>query len=209
MTRFRFRVTVAVCALAIVCFLGAGFAYTQSRQAALSNFGQVTPHLYRGAQPSDAGFQSLKQMGVTMVVNFRDDWEAKPEEGEVESLGMQYVNIPWRAADEPSNAQVAQFLDLVRDNPTATIFVHCRRGADRTGTMIAAYRIVEEHESIRDAVSEMHRYHYAHFFLPHLERYVDSLPQLLRTDSRFSAYEPKPASLRATAVAAVSVPVAR
>jgi protein-tyrosine phosphatase len=76
----------------------------------------------------------------------------------------------------------------VRDNPQAKIFVHCQRGADRTGTMVAAYRIVVEHESTGDAIGEMLRYHYAHFWLPQLERYVASIPQLLQTDKSFSAY---------------------
>jgi protein-tyrosine phosphatase len=173
--------------LSLAGLIGAVAAWPGSGPAGVPNFGEVTPTLYRGAQPSAEGFHSLQQMGVTIDVNFRDG-DAPAEEHEVESLGMKYVAIPWRASDDPSTAQVAQFLNLVRDNPRATIFVHCKRGADRTGTMVAAYRIALEHESTGDAVSEMHHYHYAHFWLPQLERYVDSLPQLLQTDSRFSAY---------------------
>jgi len=167
--------------------IGAVAAWPGSGPAGVSNFGRVTPRLYRGAQPSDEGFRTLQKMGVTIDVNFRDG-VAPAEQREVESLGIKYVQIPWSAASEPSTAQVVQFLDLVRDNPQATVFVHCKRGADRTGTMVAAYRIAVEHEPTSDAVSEMHRYHYAHFWLPQLERYVDSLPELLQTDSRLSAY---------------------
>lgn len=39
-----------------------------------------------------------------------------------------------------------------------------------TGVTIAAYRIAVEHESVADAVSEMHRFRYDWLFLPHLER---------------------------------------
>jgi hypothetical protein len=53
-----------------------------------------------------------------------------------------------------------QFLDLVRTKPDARIFVHSEGGKDRTGVMIASRRIGVEHESVVDAVSEMHRYHY-------------------------------------------------
>ncbi len=159
--------------------------------AALPNFGRVTDTLYRGAQPSQAGFGALQQMGVAIVVNFREEpWETSTEKREVESLGMQYVGIPWKGKHTPSNAQIVQFLDLVRANPQAKIFVHCQRGADRTGTMIAAYRIAVEHEAVPDAVSEMYRFHYDHFWLPQLERYVDSLPHLLQTDKLFSGYAP-------------------
>lgn len=166
---------------------------------ALPNFGRVTQTLYRGAQPSPEGFRSLRQMGVTIDVNFRDG-DTSGEKQEVESLGMKYVSIPWKASHGPSTDQVVEFLNVVRDNPGATIFVHCREGADRTGTMIAAYRIAVEHESTGEAVSEMRHYHYFRLWLPQLQRYVDSLPQLLRTDPRFSAYAADSISARSGAV---------
>ena len=141
--------------------------------------------LYRGAQPSSASFVALQQMGITIIVNFRDEHnETAAEKREVEGLGMKYVGIPWKRTQTPSNAQVVQFLDLVRTNPQAKIFVHCKRGADRTGTMIAAYRIAVQHDPVSEAVSEMHKYHYFHFLLPQLETYVISLPQLLQNGMR-------------------------
>lgn len=184
----RFRTLIAIFSLlGVAGLIGAVAAWPGSGPAGVSNFGRVTQKLYRGGQPSAEGFRTLQKMGVTIDVNFRDG-VAPVEEHEVEALGIKYVAIPWRASDAPSTAQVVQFLDLVRDNPQATIFVHCKRGADRTGTMVAAYRIAVEHDSTTDAVSEMHHYHYAHFWLPQLERYVDSLPGLMQTDSRLTAY---------------------
>jgi len=183
---------------------------SNQEQAGIGNFAKVTDTLYRGAQPSSEGFNALRAMGVAMVVNFRDEAsETSSEKREVESLGMKYVGIPWSGSDYPSNAQVLEFLDLVRTNPQVKIFVHCKRGADRTGTMIAAYRIAVEHKALAEAVSEMHAFHYDHFFLPQLERYVDSLPGLLKSDVHFSAYatNPIPAAVSAGSVAAVAVPV--
>jgi protein tyrosine/serine phosphatase len=160
----------------------------------------VTQTLFRGAQPSAAGFDKLRDMGVGIVVNFRDEAdETANENKQVESLGMKYVGIPWSGRQDPSSAQIIQFLDLVRTNPQTKIFVHCLRGADRTGTMIAAYRIAVEHQTVANAVLEMHNFHYDHFWLPQLERYVDSLPHLLQTDTLFSAYAPVPGTMSVTA----------
>jgi len=200
--------------LSVVTWFGLPQAsWSKSSQAiqGVDNFGQVTNMLYRGAQPSAAGLAQLQRMGVTMIVNFRDERDKQAEEKrQVESLGIKYVAIPWSGSDDPSSAQVAQFLNLVRDNPQAKIFVHCKRGADRTGTMIAAYRIAVEHKAVKDAVAEMNQYHYASFWLPQLQRYVTSLPQLLQANSVFSAYAPKaPNSLSVTSSGAVAalVPV--
>ncbi|HXW93955.1 MAG TPA: dual specificity protein phosphatase family protein [Terriglobales bacterium] len=159
----------------------------------LPNFGRVTDTLYRGAQPDPGGFRVLKEMGVGIVVNFRDDRrEIAAEKRQVESLAIRYVSIPWNARDDPSSAQVVQFFELVRTNPKTKIFVHCRRGADRTGAMIAAYRIAVEHEAVTEAVSEMRQFHYDWFWRPHLQRYIESLPGLLQKDPQFRAYGSEP-----------------
>ena len=162
---------------------------TDKNPDGLPNFAHVTDVLYRGAQPTSLGFSNLHKMGVAIIVNFRDEPdEIAAEKHEVESLGMKYVGIPWSASNNPSDAQVVQFLDLVRANPQTKVFVHCRRGADRTGTMIAAFRIAVEHKTVTEAVAEMHQFHYNRFFRPHLQRYVTSFPQSLQTNKLYGAY---------------------
>ncbi len=157
----------------------------------LPNFGHVTDNLFRGAQPSGAGFSALHEMGVSIVVDFRDERDQiASEQSQVEAMGMKFVSIPWSGHDEPRSAQVAQFLDLVHANPQAKIFVHCKAGKDRTGVMVAAYRIAVERKPLSDAVAEMHQYKYHATFLPHLERYVRTLPGLLESEKVFSAYAP-------------------
>lgn len=80
------------------------FSETQA-PIGLRNFGYVTDHVYRGAQPSSAGFNALKSMNVGIVVNFRNGAiQSASEKREVESLGMKYVSIPWSGLQNPSNS---------------------------------------------------------------------------------------------------------
>jgi protein tyrosine/serine phosphatase len=214
MPRIRFAF-IAFAVITATCLFGwVDNSWCQPKQSsdAIENFSQVTQTLFRGAQPSAAGFTKLRDMGVGIIVNFRDEaGETADEKKQVESLGMKYVGIPWSGRQYPSSAQIIQFLDLVRTNPQAKIFVHCQRGADRTGTMIAAYRIAIEHKTVANAVSEMHQFHYDHFFLPQLERYINSLPSLIQTDTLFSAYAPVAGSMSAAAAPAgtLAVPAAQ
>ena len=174
-----------------------GARQTQDGQAqelalpGVPNFGRVTSNLYRGAQPTDTGFQELRKLGVEIVVNFRNErGEIEAERRTVERLGLRYVSIPWGASHNPTSQQVADFLEVLQANPESKIFVHCHRGADRTGTMVAAYRIAEQHWAPPQAIQEMRAYHYHHFWWPNLQRYVEDFPRLLATDPKLRAFAP-------------------
>jgi tyrosine-protein phosphatase SIW14 len=112
----------------------------------LNNFQQINDHLYRGAQPSDEGFRSLAKLGVKTILDLRERAGGSRSEARlVESLGMHYVNVPMNGFSAPTREQVSRVLALFDDASVGPVFVHCRRGADRTGTMIAIYRIGHDH----------------------------------------------------------------
>jgi protein tyrosine/serine phosphatase len=139
----------------------------------VENFGRIGQALYRGAQPKSFAFNELKNIGVSIVVDFRDEKDAiATEKRSVEGIGMQFVSLPWRASHGPDENEIAAFLQLVRDNPGKKIFVHCKHGADRTGLMVAVYRITFDHWNSAQAVSEMYSFHYHGTLLPNLKRYV-------------------------------------
>jgi tyrosine-protein phosphatase SIW14 len=108
----------------------------------IKNFDRVDDHVYRGAQPTAEGFQYLAALGVKTVVDLREnDSRAAAEEQTVHSDGMRYVNVPMTGRTAPTEVEVAKILALLEDDRTGPVFVHCKRGADRTGAVIAAYHI--------------------------------------------------------------------
>jgi tyrosine-protein phosphatase SIW14 len=154
----------------------------------ITNFGQVTPVLFRGGQPTSEGYRELKQMGIDTVVSFRHEkGENTLERRTVEGLGMKFVNLPWHAWDDPTDQQVSQFFALLSSSPHGKVYVHCQQGRDRTGTMVALYRVAVDHWCPASAVAEMKAYHYHHFFFPQLETYVENFPQRLATDQGLAA----------------------
>lgn len=118
---------------------------------ALPNLCKVTDNLYRGAQPLPDGFAQLKKLGIKTIVNLRS---LHSEQAEAQAAGLGYVNIPmhaWHAEDE----DIVQFLRTTTDPKLMPIFVHCEHGSDRTGVCMAAYRVVVQGWSKKDAIREM------------------------------------------------------
>jgi len=130
------------------------FAVEQPGQF-LTNFQQVNDSLCRGAQPSEEGFRELAKAGVHTVVDLRGGAGRSSKEAElVRSLGMEYVNIPLDGYQAPTAAEVSKVLAVLNDPNAGKVFVHCRRGADRTGTVLAMYRIEHDHWSNQQALNE-------------------------------------------------------
>jgi tyrosine-protein phosphatase SIW14 len=122
---------------------------------ALENFKQVDGQLYRGAQPSREGFQELAELGIKTVVDLRGGEGRSNKEGQlVRALGMKYVNVPLDGYQAPASGDISKLLALLEDQSAGPVFVHCRRGADRTGTILAAYRIQHDHWSNQQALDE-------------------------------------------------------
>jgi tyrosine-protein phosphatase SIW14 len=120
----------------------------------LPNFHQVDQHVYRGGQPGPEGWQSLAKMGVKTVIDLRreDEHSTAAEAQAVAAAGMRYVNVPMKGIVAPTNEQVAKVLALL--NSQEPVFVHCKRGADRTGTVIACYRIEHDRWQRQQALEE-------------------------------------------------------
>jgi protein tyrosine/serine phosphatase len=172
MPRFRFRASILL-AVALFVPIAAENGAQPAPRPGLRNFGVVNAQLYRGGQPENAGFAELKKMGVGVVVNLRHEPdEIARERALVEAQGMRYVSIPWRGKQDPNTEQVAQFLELIRDNPDGKVFVHCERGAERTGVMVACYRVSRDRWTVDQALAEMEKFGFRGLRFGHLKRFV-------------------------------------
>lgn len=158
-------------------------AAARAQLSGVPQFAAVSTQLYRGAQPKDGGFAELKKLEIGIVVNLRHEPDQIARERSlVEQQGMQYVSIAWRGKQDPTTGQVAQFLNLLRTNPDTKVFVHCERGAERTGVMVACYRISKEGWTADQALNEMEAFRFRGLSFGHLKRFVRAFPSLLRTD---------------------------
>ena len=120
------------------------------------NFTKVSDALYRGGYPELSDLKGLVAMGVTTDISLMGgdssfESEAVAQEAKAaKSLGLTFVNlrVPFKVAFP--RAMADQFLSIVTQAEASTrgghaVYLHCRHGRDRTGTMVAVYRMSQDH----------------------------------------------------------------
>lgn len=125
----------------------------------IENFGQMDQRYFRGAQPDPDDYQSLKDLGVTTVIDLRND-PTDYEKPAVEALGMKYVNIPMSGWKTPKMSSINEFLKVLDDPSTGVVYVHCKAGRHRAGVMGAAYRYAKYDWDYDQVYKEMKEYRY-------------------------------------------------
>lgn len=162
------------------------------RVAGIPNFGKIDEHLYRGAQPRAGGLPELKKLGVTTIVDLRGEDPSKStwEQKHAETLGIRFVHIPVSGWAPPSDAQVAEFLNIFRANPQERVFVHCRYGDDRTGVFVAVYRMAFDKFLSDDAIHEMYFFGFNGFWHPSMRAFIREFPNRLSSDPALQTFKP-------------------
>ncbi len=133
---------------------------SETLRQGLPNLYQVSPILYRSAQPERDGLVLLNQKlaqtyglpsEIKTVLSLRNN---SGDGALVKPSGVQYEQIrfnTWDVRDE----DVVQFLKIVRNPENQPVLLHCKHGSDRTGMMVAVYRIVEQGWRKEEAIAEM------------------------------------------------------
>lgn len=116
----------------------------------LENAYRVSPDLLRCEQPRTADIADLRALGVRAIVNLRR-WHTDPKE--LAQAGFQLV-VHRLEADAITFDDLVAALRVIRAAPKP-VLVHCWHGSDRTGAVVAAYRIVFQDWTPADALDEL------------------------------------------------------
>jgi uncharacterized protein (TIGR01244 family) len=147
------NVSAVVCLIALVA--STALAQAQIRHKELPNFHKVSDNLYRGAQPLDRGLEKLAGLGIKTIINLRgEDERTSEEQKQAGALGLSYFSIPMPGLSAPSDEQVARVMAIIDKAENQPVFIHCKRGSDRTGTIAAIYRISHEGWTAERAITE-------------------------------------------------------
>ena len=123
------------------------------------------------------GLQTLKEIGIRTIVNLRHDAAQTRAEGhEARRLGLRYFSVPLPDLSLPQDKVVRQVFELINSAENHPVFVHCHHGKDRTGTIIACYRISHDGWTVTEARKEAEKLGMSWTQL-RMKRYIDKFYQ--------------------------------
>jgi len=119
------------------------------QNTSLQNLYKVDDNLFRSEQPTKIGMKELQELGVKTILNVRnlrnDICEAKSTDL---ILRRKRINTWTINYDE-----VVSALKIIQESPKP-VLIHCKHGSDRTGCIVAAYRVSFQNWTKEDAISE-------------------------------------------------------
>ncbi len=116
----------------------------------LQNWYQVDKKVYRSEQPDDKAMAEIERFGIKSILNLREFHDDKDE---IKNTQLTSLHIPIRT-QKINDAHIVKALQIIKETEQP-VLVHCWHGADRTGTVIAMYRMVEQGWSREAAIDEL------------------------------------------------------
>ena len=158
-------------------------------QALPEKYARVTKNLSRSAQPLPEDLLSLKEEGITDIVNLRTmtDKSCIFDEGaEAEKLGIKYHNIPINHR-KPTEKNVTDFLEImnVAERDNRKVLVHCLEGKDRTGLCVFVYKCLKGLDSLTQNKAEWIKFGHDFVRYPNMMGWAEELVQKIKANKIF------------------------
>lgn len=154
----------------------------------LNNFFKVDENLYRAEQPRTKDMVALQKFGIKTILNLRllkdDKYEARET-----TMALRHVSVNTL---KMSYDEILEAIKVI-DNSEKPILIHCLHGSDRTGTVVAAYRIVKQGWTKEAAINEfkLGGFGYHEKWFPNLLRLLETLDiEKLKSDLDNSKIQP-------------------
>jgi tyrosine-protein phosphatase SIW14 len=137
-----------------------------------SNLYKVDDNLYRCEQPSSKGFILIDSIGIKSVIDLR---QRKTDNHKIKKTDLKLVNVPM-------NAWTISYKDIVAGikaikEAKKPVLIHCKHGSDRTGCIVAVYRIIMCGWTREDAIKEFRYggFHYHEKSFPNILRLLETV----------------------------------
>lgn len=138
----------------------------------LKNIYYVDKGVFRSEQPHEEDIKAFNSLGIKEILSLR---EFHSDKDDITDKGFLLHRIKINTGNI-TEEQIIEALRIIK-NKKGPILIHCWHGSDRTGTTIAAYRIVFNNWTKAQALDEMTNggYGYHAKIYPGLVEFVENL----------------------------------
>lgn len=117
---------------------------------------KVSDKLYRGPRPQD--LEKLRLDGFDCIISLQSGfyellYDDKREEQFPCEFGLAFYNISLSDFTPPTRSQIDLIMSKIRKHKKT--YLHCKHGVDRTGFVVACYRVSEQGRPASVAIDEM------------------------------------------------------
>lgn len=152
---------------------------TPTKPKKLRNLHIVDSNLHRSAQPNRKDMHDLEAMGVKTIINLRNVFQ---DTREIKGTSLVEVYIPMKAK-EISYEDIVTTMCAIQ-SAEKPVLIHCLHGSDRTGCMVACYRMLtgmDKEEAIEEFLNA--KYGYNKRLFPNILTLLKSIdPEKLKKD---------------------------
>ena len=120
------------------------------KSTSLENLYRVSDELYRSEQPDKKEFTELSGLGIKSSLNLRT---TETDDELIGKCAIKPFLVPMDAGSF-TDKEIIAALKVIKSAPKP-ILVHCRHGSDRTGVVVAMYRIVFQGWTREEALNEL------------------------------------------------------
>jgi protein tyrosine phosphatase (PTP) superfamily phosphohydrolase (DUF442 family) len=138
--------------------------------AGTPNLHRVDQKVWRSGQPTRCDFRELEKEGIGEVLCLRR-WHSDKEE----APGLKRHHVRMRAGAIRDGEIVAALKVMV--SAEKPLLVHCFHGADRTGVVVAMYRMVVQGWPREQAIAELEDPRHGHHagVFPNIREYLETV----------------------------------
>lgn len=114
--------------------------YPRPATSDIPNFERVNKNFFRGGQPDEGGVEWLRENGIKTTIDLRGG-DRGNQWNEVDFTGLNHQKIDIPDFHPPTFEQVEKAIELIDDPKNHPVFLHCKAGVGRTGTVTACWRV--------------------------------------------------------------------
>lgn len=164
--------------ISLVCLVLFSSAHAQISDSLIlnstsfKNLYKINDSVFRSEQPSKKGFIELELAGIETIISFR---RLRNDSTKARGTDLELIHLPLQTK-KIKESDIIMALKAIIEAPKP-LLIHCWHGSDRTGVVVAAYRMVFENWSKEKAIAEFRQkeYGYHERWYPHLIGILENL----------------------------------